>query len=208
MSTLSAVWQPGWTCSRDCNTAVPSSGGSSTIRTERARSVSQYVAQGLACVLVSDDSVTSPLLTMPGMDADRARIELAMRAAVVTSDPYLTEIASHLIVAGGKRLRPVLAVVAGQLDGGHAIFAVFGAKVHLWTGRIAFVVMALLSILGMYFYNSPSGFLFAVILAIMMRIRHPEPMDSSPLDKKRIAIAILTLVIFVLCFVPFPIKLG
>ena len=57
---------------------------------------------------------------MPGMDADRARIEVAMRAAVVTSDPYLTEIASHLIVAGGKRLRPVLAIVAGQLGGGHA----------------------------------------------------------------------------------------
>jgi len=49
------------------------------------------------------------------MDADRERIEGAMLAAVVTSDPYLTEIASHLIVAGGKRLRPVLAVVAGQL---------------------------------------------------------------------------------------------
>jgi len=43
-----------------------------------------------------------------------------MRAAVVTSDPYLTEIASHLIVAGGKRLRPVLALVAGRLDGGSA----------------------------------------------------------------------------------------
>ncbi len=57
---------------------------------------------------------------MPGMDDDRARIEVAMRAAVVTSDPYLTEIASHLIVAGGKRLRPVLALVAGQLNGGVA----------------------------------------------------------------------------------------
>lgn len=43
-----------------------------------------------------------------------------MRAAVITSDPYLTEIASHLIVAGGKRLRPVLAVVAGQLAVGTA----------------------------------------------------------------------------------------
>jgi len=40
-----------------------------------------------------------------------------MRASVVTSDPYLTEIASHLIVAGGKRLRPVLSVVAGRLTG-------------------------------------------------------------------------------------------
>ena len=41
-----------------------------------------------------------------------------MRAAVVTSDPYLTEIASHLIVAGGKRLRPVLSVVVGRLADG------------------------------------------------------------------------------------------
>ena len=40
-----------------------------------------------------------------------------MRASVMTSDPYLTEIASHLIVAGGKRLRPVLSVVAGRLAG-------------------------------------------------------------------------------------------
>jgi heptaprenyl diphosphate synthase len=51
------------------------------------------------------------------MDADLDRIEAAMRAAVVTPDPYLTEIASHLIVAGGKRLRPVLSVVAGQAAG-------------------------------------------------------------------------------------------
>ena len=32
-----------------------------------------------------------------------------MRDAVQTPDPYLTEIASHLVVAGGKRLRPVVA---------------------------------------------------------------------------------------------------
>ncbi|MDJ0768534.1 MAG: polyprenyl synthetase family protein [Ilumatobacter sp.] len=67
---------------------------------------------------MSDAPVTSPLLAIPGMDADRERIEAAMRAAVVTADPYLTEIASHLIVAGGKRLRPVLTIVAGQIVGG------------------------------------------------------------------------------------------
>ncbi|NNE11795.1 MAG: polyprenyl synthetase family protein [Ilumatobacter sp.] len=67
-----------------------------------------------------DAPVSSPLLSLPGMDTDRGRIEAAMRAAVVTSDPYLTEIASHLIVAGGKRLRPVLSVVAGRLAGGAA----------------------------------------------------------------------------------------
>lgn len=52
------------------------------------------------------------------MDADRVRIEAAMRAAVVTNDAYLTELASHLIVAGGKRLRPVITAVAGQVGGG------------------------------------------------------------------------------------------
>ena len=69
---------------------------------------------------VSAAQATSPLLSVPGMDADRDRIEAAMLAAVVTTDAYLTEIASHLIVAGGKRLRPVLAVVAGQLATGEA----------------------------------------------------------------------------------------
>ncbi len=49
--------------------------------------------------------------------ADRERVEAAMRAAVVTPDAYLTEIASHLIVAGGKRLRPLLSVVAAQIGG-------------------------------------------------------------------------------------------
>ncbi len=58
-------------------------------------------------------SVLSPLLALESMDADRERIESAMHEAVRTPDRYLNEIASHLIVAGGKRLRPVVSVVAG-----------------------------------------------------------------------------------------------
>ena len=38
-----------------------------------------------------------------------------MLASVRTSDEHLTELASHLIVAGGKRLRPVLTVVAAAV---------------------------------------------------------------------------------------------
>ncbi|MEY2765662.1 MAG: hypothetical protein RL552_567 [Actinomycetota bacterium] len=55
------------------------------------------------------------------MAADRERIEAALRAAVRTPDAYLTEIASHLIVAGGKRLRPVLAVAAAQVGSDSAV---------------------------------------------------------------------------------------
>lgn len=97
-------------------------------------------------------------------------------------------------------------IPSGQLDGGHAIYSVFGERVHFWTGRIAFVVMVLLSVLGMYFYSSPSGLLFAVLLFVMMRVRHPEPLDDTPLDAKRKVIAALTLLIFILSFVPFPVQ--
>ena len=99
-------------------------------------------------------------------------------------------------------------IPSGQLDGGHAIYAVFGKTVHKLTGRIAFPVMAVFSVIGMYFFNSPSGLLIAIILAVMMRVGHPEPLDQTPLDAKRKVIAFLTLVIFALCFVPFPIKIS
>ena len=99
-------------------------------------------------------------------------------------------------------------IPSGQLDGGHAIYSVLGKKVHFFTGRIAFVVMVALAITGFVFYNSPSGFLVAVLLGIMMRVRHPEPYDLTPLDMKRKVIAFGTLIIFVLCFVPFPIRIN
>ncbi|MFM7891190.1 MAG: polyprenyl synthetase family protein [Actinomycetota bacterium] len=66
-------------------------------------------------------SVTSPLLELPLMAVDRERVEAALRSAVRTPDAYLTEIASHLIVAGGKRLRPVLAVAAAQVGNDGAV---------------------------------------------------------------------------------------
>ncbi len=95
---------------------------------------------------------------------------------------------------------------SGQLDGGHAVYAIFGETVHRWTGRITFVVMATISILGGILYSSPSGLLFAVLLAVMMQIKHPEPLDCAPLNLPRKIVAVLTLLIFILCFVPFPVQ--
>ena len=54
----------------------------------------------------------SPLLALPGMTDELARIESLLRGAVVSDDPHLTELAGHLIQAGGKRMRPALTVVA------------------------------------------------------------------------------------------------
>lgn len=66
------------------------------------------------------DGDPSPLLALPSAPADRARIEQAIHDAVQTPDPYLTELASHLVVAGGKRLRPLVTVVAAQVGGAEA----------------------------------------------------------------------------------------
>ena len=150
------------------------------------------------------------------------QIAAAGSGMLVFSDPLLMKLVAGLIgidisfASGnafyfaawlGLLVTALNLIPSGQLDGGHAIYAVFGEKVHYWTGRIAFVVMASLSVLGMYFYSSPSGLLFAILLAVMMRIGHPRPWDESPLDTKRKVIAFLTLLIFVLSFTPFPIQI-
>jgi len=54
------------------------------------------------------------LLPLPGLDVHRARIEDELRQSVLGEDPFLTEVASHLINAGGHRWRPTLAVASAQ----------------------------------------------------------------------------------------------
>ncbi len=95
----------------------------------------------------------------------------------------------------------------GQLDGGHGTFSVFGQRAHKLIGRIAFVAVALMAVLGFFWHGSPSGFLYTVLLAVMLRVRHPAPKHMEPLGSARIVVAIITLLVFVLSFVPFPITL-
>lgn len=96
---------------------------------------------------------------------------------------------------------------SGQLDGGHAIYAVFGERIHALSGKIVFVAAAIMAILGFWFYWSPTGLLLTVLLFVMMRLDHPEPDDETPLDKKRRLIAAAVLIMFLLSFTPFPVRI-
>lgn len=97
----------------------------------------------------------------------------------------------------------------GQLDGGHAIFAVFGTRAHAWIGRAGFISMALLAVLGWHWHNSPGGFLYALLLFVMLRVPHPRAEDESDsLGRARMLIALLTLLVFLLSFVLFPITIS
>jgi membrane-associated protease RseP (regulator of RpoE activity) len=95
----------------------------------------------------------------------------------------------------------------GQLDGGHGTLAVFGQRAHKLIGRLAFVTMALIAVLGFVWHGSPSGFLYTVFLAIMLKVRHPVPEDMEPLGRARSTVAIITLVVFALSFWPCPITI-
>ncbi|MFY9621187.1 MAG: site-2 protease family protein [Pyrinomonadaceae bacterium] len=95
----------------------------------------------------------------------------------------------------------------GQLDGGHGTFSVFGQRAHWWIGRIAFVSMAIVSVLGWLWHGSPSGFVYVVLLAVMLRVRHPQPQKMESLGVARTIVAVVTLIVFVMCFLPFPITI-
>jgi membrane-associated protease RseP (regulator of RpoE activity) len=95
----------------------------------------------------------------------------------------------------------------GQLDGGHGTFSVFGQRAHWWIGRVAFVSMAIVSVLGWFWHGSPSGFVYVVLLAVLLRVRHPQPQRMEPLGLARTIVAVVTLIVFVLCFLPFPITI-
>jgi len=55
----------------------------------------------------------NPLLALPHFETDRLRVEEELREAVRAPTQAMTEMAGHLVGAGGKRVRPLFAVAAG-----------------------------------------------------------------------------------------------
>jgi heptaprenyl diphosphate synthase len=60
-------------------------------------------------------------LELPLLAADLERVEAALRASVASTDPFMAEVGGHLIAAGGKRLRPVMALAAAYTGDGRAV---------------------------------------------------------------------------------------
>ena len=51
-------------------------------------------------------------LQLASVESDLARLETLLAESVIFGDPYLDSVTTHLIYAGGKRLRPLLAVAS------------------------------------------------------------------------------------------------
>ena len=56
--------------------------------------------------------MAASLVALPGLDEDLSRVEERLLTSAEADDPFLTEVASHLIRAGGKRARPAFAIAA------------------------------------------------------------------------------------------------
>ena len=94
-------------------------------------------------------------------------------------------------------------IPAGTLDGGHVVYSWFGDK----AAKAFPVIFTLLLVLGL-FWNG--WWLWAILLLWLGRV-HAEPLDQiTPLDRPRLVVAALAILIFIVTFspVPFTIFMG
>ncbi len=91
----------------------------------------------------------------------------------------------------------------GQLDGGHISYAVLGRH----STRVTFAALAVA--MGLTFV-SLSWLAWTVLIVVMLYAfgpRHPRTVDEDvPLDRGRLALAVVAVVILALCFMPSPIN--
>jgi len=161
-------------------------------------------------------------VAVAGLLTLQAGPQASLDGAIIFNDPLLFQLiarltGAHLVDALpnpfymaawiGLLVTSLNLMPVGQLDGGHGTFAVFGQRSHKIIGRVAFVMVAVMSVLGFIWHGSPSGFLYTVLLAVMLKVRHPAPEAMEPLGRGRTVVAIITLLVFALSFVPFPITI-
>jgi membrane-associated protease RseP (regulator of RpoE activity) len=89
----------------------------------------------------------------------------------------------------------------GQLDGGHVTYSLLRERAHRISRIASWVCVALV-------YFGPSWILWAVLMRVLGRRHPPTRNDAAPVGRARVAIGILALVVFVLCFVPDPIVVS
>ena len=102
------------------------------------------------------------------------------------------------LLVTGLNLFPV-----GQLDGGHIAYVLFGkrARRFFWPVLIGLAALMLLT-------EAASMWGLWIVMLFFLGRTHAEPLDDvTPLDGKRRLVAIFTLVLFFLVFVPVPLRL-
>lgn len=89
----------------------------------------------------------------------------------------------------------------GQLDGGHAVYALLTRHAARISQIGQWATIALV-------YFTPTWLLWAILLRVLGRPHPPTLDDSEPVGRGRAVVGVITLVVFGLCFMPRPIDMG
>jgi membrane-associated protease RseP (regulator of RpoE activity) len=94
----------------------------------------------------------------------------------------------------------------GQLDGGHVSYTVLGPR---WSTYVTFAMLGVA--VGLSFFAA-SWIVWTGMLVVMLFVfgpRHPRVFDEDvPLDRRRLMLAVLAVIMFALCFTPAPITMS
>jgi membrane-associated protease RseP (regulator of RpoE activity) len=94
-------------------------------------------------------------------------------------------------------------IPAGQLDGGHIVYALFGRR-HALISRAAVGLLVLISLV----FGSANWLVWALLIVALMGLRHSPTMDDiTPLSPGRHALGIVALLLLVLLIPPVPISI-
>jgi len=98
-------------------------------------------------------------------------------------------------------------IPVGQLDGGHTSYALLGHR----AGKLGYLVIAAMVGWGTWLMmngNEAGGFwLMWGFLNLFLNPRHPPPLDdATKLDRRRVALGFVMLAIFILTFMPAPLR--
>jgi membrane-associated protease RseP (regulator of RpoE activity) len=96
----------------------------------------------------------------------------------------------------------------GQLDGGHVLYAVAGRR---WHKRVTILICAAVASLATYTlvtHQPPVYLLWTLVLLFLARVGHPPVVEDEPLGTPRMLLAAFALLVFLVCFMPFPISIS
>ncbi len=144
----------------------------------------------------------STLLSFQALDP-RFSCLFAVFAKLVLGNNFTTGQAVHLhplAVAGyvGLIVTALNLMPVGQLDGGHAVHAMFGQRTAIVVGQITRLCMLLLALIR------PDFLLWAIILFLMPIADQPALNDVTELDNRRDILGLISLALLIAILLPVP----
>jgi membrane-associated protease RseP (regulator of RpoE activity) len=167
----------------------------------------------IASIAVTAIGLSLPPVALPKQDAQYIEIGTPLLFEIIASLVSNAELAEQNIMhpvtfAGwvGMIVTVFNLLPVGQLDGGHIMRSIVGRKFKY----LSMVVPFLLMIFGIYvlYGMNANGFIWifwGFFTSLFASAEHPPPLDdAAKLDRKRLFLAVVILILGAMCFTPAP----